>query len=84
MHKLQDFDYNLPAHLIAQKPVTPRDQSRLLVLDKNTGQIEHRHFFDLPEYLKSGDVLLVLSAGDADQISSIIFNNLQKIEAAHG
>jgi S-adenosylmethionine:tRNA ribosyltransferase-isomerase len=59
MLKLQDFDYNLPPELIAQKPVSPRDKSRLLVLDKTSGAIEHRHFFDLPGYLKAGDILVV-------------------------
>lgn len=57
--KLQDFDYNLPKELIAQKPVKPRDHSRLLVLDKKTGAIEHKHFYDIVEYLKPGDVLIM-------------------------
>ncbi len=57
--KLQEFDYNLPPELIAQSPVTPRDHSRLLVLDKATGTIEHRHFFDVVDYLNSGDILVV-------------------------
>ena len=53
-----DFDYDLPKELIAQTPVEPRDSSRLLVMDKNTGELEHRHFYNLPEYLKPGDVLV--------------------------
>lgn len=57
--KLQDFDYNLPKELIAQKPVSPRDHSRLLVLDKETGDIEHEHFFDIVKYFKKGDVLVM-------------------------
>ncbi|MEI7452561.1 MAG: tRNA preQ1(34) S-adenosylmethionine ribosyltransferase-isomerase QueA [Candidatus Falkowbacteria bacterium] len=56
---LSDFDYNLPRELIAQEPSEPRDAARLLVLNKKTGVIEHRHFYDLPEYLKSGDVLVL-------------------------
>jgi S-adenosylmethionine:tRNA ribosyltransferase-isomerase len=44
--------------LIAQHPVEPRDSSRLLVMDKKTGELEHRHFYNLPEYLKPGDVLV--------------------------
>ena len=55
---LSDFDYVLPSELIAQEPAKPRDAARLLVLDKYSGQIEHRHFFDLPEILQSGDVLV--------------------------
>ncbi|WP_416182290.1 tRNA preQ1(34) S-adenosylmethionine ribosyltransferase-isomerase QueA [Acidaminococcus timonensis] len=53
-----DFDYDLPQELIAQTPVEPRDSSRLLVMDKNTGELEHRHFYNLPEYLKPGDLLV--------------------------
>ncbi len=53
-----DFDYELPQERIAQHPMEPRDHSRLLVVDKHTGAIEHRHFFDLPDYLKPGDVLV--------------------------
>lgn len=53
-----DFDYDLPKELIAQTPVEPRDSSRLLVMDKNTGELEHRHFYNLPEYLKTGDLLV--------------------------
>ena len=53
-----DFDYELPQELIAQHPMEPRDHSRLLVVDKKTGEIEHRHFYDLVNYLKPGDVLV--------------------------
>ncbi|CDE92643.1 tRNA preQ1(34) S-adenosylmethionine ribosyltransferase-isomerase QueA [Acidaminococcus sp. CAG:542] len=56
--EVTDFDYDLPQELIAQTPVEPRDSSRLLVMDKKTGELEHRHFFNLPEYLKPGDVLV--------------------------
>ena len=56
--RLSDFDYNLPQELIAQKPVKPRDKSRLLVLDKETGQIEHDIFKDIDNYLQEGDVLV--------------------------
>lgn len=55
---VKDFDYDLPQELIAQTPVEPRDSSRLLVMDKKTGALEHRHFYNLPEYLKPGDVLV--------------------------
>lgn len=53
-----DFNYNLPAKLIAQSPASPRDHSRLLILDKTTGQIEHHSFYELPKLLKPNDVLV--------------------------
>lgn len=53
-----DFDYDLPQELIVQHPMEPRDHSRLLVVDKKTGEIEHKHFYDLVNYLKPGDVLV--------------------------
>jgi S-adenosylmethionine:tRNA ribosyltransferase-isomerase len=57
--RLSDFDYDLPRELIAQKPVQPRDYSRLLILDKRTGQIGHKYFYDLPDILEAGDVLVL-------------------------
>ena len=57
--KTKDFDYDLPPELIAQTPLEKRDGSRLLTLDKTTGATEHRHFFDLPEYLHPGDCLIL-------------------------
>ena len=54
-----DFDFDLPEELIAQTPLERRDASRLLVLDKNTGAWQHRHFYDLPEYLRPGDCLVL-------------------------
>lgn len=56
--KLSDFDYYLPEELIAQHPVDKRDESKLLVLHKNTGVIEHKHFYDIIDYLHEGDVLV--------------------------
>ncbi len=56
---LSDFGYDLPPELIAQTPVTPRDASRLLVLHRDDGRIEHRRFGDLGEYLAPGDLLVV-------------------------
>ncbi|PWB38880.1 MAG: tRNA preQ1(34) S-adenosylmethionine ribosyltransferase-isomerase QueA [Parcubacteria group bacterium] len=53
------FDYKLPDGRIAQKPVSPRDHSRLLFLNKKNGQISHCHFYDLPEILQPGDVLVL-------------------------
>jgi S-adenosylmethionine:tRNA ribosyltransferase-isomerase len=57
--RASDFDYVLPPDLIAQTPASGRDQSRLLVLDRATGMITHRHFFDLPEYFSPGDLLVL-------------------------
>lgn len=56
--RLSDFDYYLPPELIAQEPVEPRDQSRLLVLHRDTGCLEHHKFIDLVKFLKPGDVLV--------------------------
>lgn len=57
--KLSDFDYTLPEELIAQHPVEPRDASRLMVVPRTGGALEHRHFRDLPEYLRPGDALVL-------------------------
>lgn len=56
--KVTDFDYELPKERIAQHPMEPRDHSRLLVVDKTTGEIEHRHFYDLIDYLRPDDLLV--------------------------
>ncbi|QDR80859.1 tRNA preQ1(34) S-adenosylmethionine ribosyltransferase-isomerase QueA [Sporomusa termitida] len=55
---VSDFAYYLPEELIAQHPVEPRDQSRLLLLDRQTGRIEHKQFFNLPQFLQPGDTLV--------------------------
>ena len=57
--KTSDFYYDLPEELIAQTPLEPRDSSRMLVLDKTSGRIEHRHFYDVLEYLNPGDCLIL-------------------------
>lgn len=57
--KTSDFYYDLPEELIAQTPVEPRNSSRLMVLPRNGGKIEHKHFYDLPEFLKPGDCLVL-------------------------
>lgn len=57
--KLDDFDYILPEELIAQKPVEKRDESRLLVVHRDSGEIEHRKFFNILDYLKEGDCLVL-------------------------
>ncbi len=59
MYALSDYHYHLPAELIAQKPVEERDQSRLLVLDRENGKISHQNFYNLPQWLQPGDLLVV-------------------------
>jgi S-adenosylmethionine:tRNA ribosyltransferase-isomerase len=54
-----DFDYELPPDRIAQRPASPRDSSRMLVLNRQTGKIEHRVFRDLPQYLQPGDAIVI-------------------------
>ena len=56
---IEDFNYELPEELIAQTPLKVRDSSRLLVLDKNTGEVEHKHFTDIIDYLEEGDTLVL-------------------------
>lgn len=55
---VSDFDYHLPKELIAQKSVKPRDSSRLLVVNPRNEKIQHQHFYDLPKFLKKGDLLV--------------------------
>lgn len=57
--KTSDFYYDLPQEYIAQTPVEPRDSSRLLHLNRNSGEIEHRHFYNITDYLKKGDLLVI-------------------------
>ncbi len=59
MYRVSDFDYYLPSELIAQKPARPRDQARLLVLSKKTGAVIHQHFFNIGDYLRPGDLLIL-------------------------
>lgn len=69
--QVTDFNYDLPKELIAQHPMEPRDHSRLLLVDKQTGQLEHKHFYDVIDYLQPGDLL--------------VFNNTRVIPARlHG
>jgi len=55
----KDFDFDLPEELIAQTPIEPRDASRLLILDKKSGEIQHRHFYDIIDYLNPNDCLIL-------------------------
>ena len=57
--KTEDFDYELPEELIAQTPLEKRDESRLLVLDKESGSIDHKMFYDVIDYLNPGDALVI-------------------------
>ncbi len=56
--QVKDFDYELPKERIAQHPLEPRDHSRLLVVDRATNELEHKHFYDLIDYLNPGDLLV--------------------------
>ncbi len=58
MH-INDFDYELPQELIAQTPAEKRDFSRLMVVHRNSGEVEHKHFYDILDYLKAGDCLVL-------------------------
>ena len=57
--KLSEFDYNLPKELIAQEPAKPRDHSRLLILDRKSGEMTDKYFYNIIDYLKKGDVLVL-------------------------
>lgn len=70
--KVADFDYNLPEELIAQTPLEQRSSSRLLVLNKNTGEIKHQHFYDIIDYLDDNDVLVL---NDTKVLPSRIYGN---------
>jgi len=73
--KTSDFDYNLPTKFIAQEPMRPRDHSKLLVLDRKTGQIEHKQFFEIVDHLGTGDVLVF---NDTKVFRARLIGNLQK------
>jgi len=55
---IDEFDYQLPSDFIAQKPIEPRDHSRLMILNRAANSIEHRHFYDIADYINSGDTLI--------------------------
>lgn len=57
--KLSDFNYNLPKNQVAKYPVSPRDKAKLLVLNKQTGEMEDKHFYDIVDYMNEGDVMVV-------------------------
>ena len=57
--KTDDFDYYLPEELIAQVPIEKRDSSKLMVVDKKTGEVSHKHFCDIIDYFNKDDVLVL-------------------------
>ena len=57
--KTSDFYYELPKELIAQDPLEDRSSSRLMIVDKNTGELQHRHFYEIGQFLRQGDVLVI-------------------------
>ena len=57
--RTDDFDYYLPEEMIAQTPMEPRDHSRLLIIDRKTGELTHRHFYDIIDYLQPGDLMVM-------------------------
>jgi len=77
--KTEDFDFELPEHLIAQTPLEKRDSSRFLVLDKNTGDIEHKQFTDLVFYLKENDVLVL---NDTKVMPARLYGSKDETDAA--
>lgn len=77
--KRQDFYYDLPQELIAQEPLEPRDHSRLLVLDRKTGQREDRHFYDIEDLLQPGDCLIL---NDSRVLPARLYGNRKETGAA--
>ena len=68
--KIDEFDYELPKELIAQKPSERRDVCRMMVLDRQDGTIEHKHFYDVIDYLNPGDCLVLNNSRYCRQGSS--------------
>ena len=76
--KTHDFFYELPEELIAQTPIEPRDHSRLLVYNRQTDEIWHKHFYDLPSFLKKGDLLVI---NNTRVIPARIFGHIENHES---
>jgi len=74
-----DFYYDLPEELIAQHPMEKRDTSRLMVLDRASGELSHRHFYDILDYLKEGDVLVI---NDSKVIPARLYGHVEGREEA--
>ena len=74
-----DFDYYLPEELIAQHPMEKRDHSRLMVLDREAGSIDHKHFYDILDYINPEDVLVI---NDSKVIPARIYGHVEGREEA--
>ncbi len=77
--RTSDFDYDLPQELIAQHPAEQRDASRLMVLNRRDGSLEHKHFFDVIDYLNAGDVLVI---NDSKVIPARLYGHVEGREDA--
>ncbi len=77
--KTADFFYELPPELIAQHPSEKRDHSRLMVIDRESGKLEHKHFYDIIDYLKEGDVLVI---NDSKVIPARLYGHAEDREEA--
>ena len=77
--KTSDFYYNLPEELIAQHPAEKRDHSRLLVIDRDSGELEHKHFYDIIDYLNAGAVLVI---NDSKVIPARLYGHAEGREEA--
>ena len=75
--RVADYDFDLPAELIASRPLAQRDASRMLVLYRSSGQIEHRSFRNLPDYLKPGDIVVL---NNSKVIKARLFSQDRRIE----
>ena len=74
-----DFYYDLPQELIAQTPLEPRDSSRLMVINRESGEIIHKHFFDICDYLREGDTLVI---NDSKVIPARLYGHVEGREEA--
>ena len=77
--KTVDFYYDLPERLIAQHPMEKRDTSRLMVIDRESGKVEHKHFYDIIDYLQEGDVLVI---NDSKVIPARLYGHAEGREEA--
>ncbi len=77
-YKLTDFNYSLPSKYIAEYPSPRRDQSKLLVLHRDTGEIEHKKFFEITDYMRKNDLLLI---NDTKVFPARLFATKDKTEA---
>ena len=75
-----DYNYYLPEELIAQTPAEKRDMSRLLVLDRETGTVTHRHFCDICDYLKPGDALVLRFMGLKGRFGTTAFTFQEELK----